>query len=64
MPSPRSEDYIRELCARAVKAEHCDLEPILEELKTALHEHTERLRKLAFETLSPARKFKTASSES
>jgi hypothetical protein len=47
MPSRRLEDRIRELCAKAVAAPESDLEPVIGELKVALHEHTERLRKLA-----------------
>jgi hypothetical protein len=40
------------LCARAVSAEPSELDPIIQELKAALHEHTERLRKLAADKLS------------
>jgi hypothetical protein len=47
MPSRRLEDRIRQLCAKAVAAAESDLEPVITELKVALHEHTERLRKLA-----------------
>ena len=47
MPSRRLEDRIRQLCAKAVAAAESDLEPVITELKLALHEHTERLRKLA-----------------
>ena len=47
MPSRRLEDRIRQLCAKAVAAPESDLEPVITELKLALHEHTERLRKLA-----------------
>jgi len=45
--SPRLEDRIRELCAKAVDAETEDLQPALEELKAALREYTKRLRQLA-----------------
>jgi septation ring formation regulator EzrA len=38
---------IRDLCAKAVEAEQHELEPILEELKAALREHTSHLRELA-----------------
>jgi hypothetical protein len=47
MPPRRLEDRIRQLCAKAVAAPESDLEPVITELKVALHEHTERLRKLA-----------------
>jgi hypothetical protein len=43
----RLEDRIRTLCAHVVAAEEANLEPSLSELKAALHEHTERLRKIA-----------------
>jgi hypothetical protein len=45
--APRLEDRIRTLCADVVAAEGDHLEPSLSELKAALHEHTERLRKVA-----------------
>jgi hypothetical protein len=45
--APRLEDRIRTLCADVVGAEDDHLEPSLTELKAALHEHTERLRKVA-----------------
>jgi hypothetical protein len=41
------EDRIRELCAKAVVARLDELEPIFSELKSALQENTERLRKTA-----------------
>ena len=44
----RLEDRIRELCAQTIVARGAnELEPIFSELKSALHEHTERLRKNA-----------------
>jgi hypothetical protein len=43
----RLEDRIRVLCARTVSAPEAELAPIIAELKAALHEHTQRLRKLA-----------------
>jgi hypothetical protein len=40
------------LCSKCVDAKDpAELEPAIEELKTALHEHTSRLRKLAARTL-------------
>jgi hypothetical protein len=47
MPNRRLEDSIRELCAAVIAAKDRELEPALSDLKLALHEHTERLRKLA-----------------
>jgi hypothetical protein len=52
VPSRRLEDRIRQLCADAVAAPASDLEPVITELKAALHEHTERLRKLAASKLA------------
>jgi hypothetical protein len=44
----RLEDRIRELCAQTITARGAnELEPIFSELKSALREHTERLRKNA-----------------
>lgn len=43
----RLEDRIRELCARALIARGRELGAVVEDLKSALHEHTERLRQVA-----------------
>jgi len=43
----RLEDRIRELCAKTLIARGPDLQAALTELKSALHEHTERLRQVA-----------------
>jgi hypothetical protein len=44
--SRRLEDRIRELCAKAVATpESRDLNEITQQLKTALHEHAQRVRK-------------------
>ena len=44
----RLEDRIRELCAKTLTARGtAELEPIFSELKSALHEHTKRLRENA-----------------
>jgi len=42
----RLEDRIRVLCARAVAEKSDEWKPLLEELKTALHEHSERMRQM------------------
>jgi hypothetical protein len=47
MPSRRLEDRIHELCAKALIVRASELDVTLSALKAALHEHTERLRKLA-----------------
>jgi hypothetical protein len=48
MPSRRLEDRIRELCSKCVNAKDtAELEPAVEKLKTALRQHTSRLRELA-----------------
>jgi len=44
----RLEDRIRELCAVAAAAKDGELEAIQLELRSALSDHTERLRNLAF----------------
>jgi hypothetical protein len=44
----RLEDRIRELCTRAIDtAEHAQFNEVIEEIREALHEHANRLRKLA-----------------
>jgi hypothetical protein len=47
VPSRRLDDRIRELCSKVVSADENDLEPLIEDLKSALREHNSRLRKLA-----------------
>lgn len=42
----RLEDRIRVLCAKAVSEKGEEWRPLLEELKTALHEHSERMRQM------------------
>ena len=51
VPPHRLDDRIRELCARVVAAEGDDLPPAISDLKAALREHNNRLRKLAASTL-------------
>jgi hypothetical protein len=52
--SRRLEDRIRELCARAVVTTDLnELDAILKQLRPALREHIELLRKLAAERLVP-----------
>jgi len=46
------EDRIRELGAKAVEARDHELEQVISELKSALHEHSERFRKLSAATLA------------
>lgn len=60
----RLEDQIRELCARAVVTpESAELDEIFRQLRAALHEHTERLRRLATKAPMPTerRSFKPQS---
>jgi hypothetical protein len=47
----RLNDHIRALCSKIVVSNDADLEPAIAELKMALREHTEHLRKLAAEKL-------------
>jgi hypothetical protein len=52
--SRRLEDRIRELCARAVVTSDLDeLDTILKQLRPALRQHIELLRRLAVERLIP-----------
>src|SRR3979490_3057805 len=51
--SQRLEDRIKELCARAVSTPQSpELNQVLKDLQAALHEHSQRLRKMAFDRLS------------
>jgi hypothetical protein len=47
VPSRRLEDRIRELCALAIATNTADFAEVLAELRSALHQHSEQLRKLA-----------------
>jgi hypothetical protein len=47
MPSRRLEDRIRELCTKVIDADERHFGPILSNLKSALSEHTARLRQFA-----------------
>jgi len=48
----RLEDRIRDLCSQAVRAQDSELTAIFSSLQLALHEHTERIRKLAAANLA------------
>jgi hypothetical protein len=52
VPSRRIDDRIRDLCTKVACSEGSDYEPTLSELKVALRQHTDRLRKMAAETLA------------
>ena len=55
VPDRRLEDKIRALAERAVAAQDPDeLKDALKELRAALREHAERLRRLAAEKLAPS----------
>ena len=47
MPSLRLEGRIRELCALAIAANTTNFAEVLAELRSALHQHSEQLRRLA-----------------
>jgi hypothetical protein len=51
MRARRLEDRVRELCGQAAVAQEPELNPILMELRSALREHTERMRRKALERL-------------
>jgi hypothetical protein len=58
MPVARGlEDRIRDLCAQPVAAGLGELNPILSDLKAAVHAHTRRLTVVAASTLRPPREF-------
>jgi hypothetical protein len=52
VPSRRIDDRIRDLCAKVASSQANDYEPTLLELKAALRQHTDRLRKMAVESLA------------
>lgn len=52
VPSRRLEDHIKDLCSKIVTVREDDLEPVLSELKSALHKHNTKLRRLAAEKLT------------
>jgi hypothetical protein len=55
VPDRRLEDKIRALAEHAITAQDPDeLKVALKELRAALQEHTQRLRKLAAEKLAPS----------
>lgn len=51
VPSRRLEDHIRQLCSKVSNADDKNDESAISELKAGLHEHTQRLTKLAAENL-------------
>ena len=51
MPSYRLEDRIR-LCAQAIASDDIEFPVVLSELRSAIHEHVERIRILAFQQLA------------
>jgi hypothetical protein len=55
VPSRRMEDKIRKLCARAVAAGDGDFQKAISELRSALHEHAQELRKTLMEQLRGTR---------
>lgn len=46
MPSRRLEDRIRYLCGEALTSKGADFDSVLDDLRSSLHEHTERLRQI------------------
>jgi len=51
MPSHRLEDHLRKLCGKLIRASDAEFQPILKELRAALHKHNELLRKRAADQL-------------
>ena len=54
MPPSSLEGRIRELCAQAVTAEGQELQAILSELQTAIHDHVSYIRAIVLEQLPEA----------
>ena len=52
VPFRRLEDHIKDLCAKIVAVRESELQPVLSELKSALHKHNTKLRRLAAEKLT------------
>jgi hypothetical protein len=46
MPSRRLEDRIRDLCGEALSSSGAEFESVLDDLRSSLHEHSERLRQI------------------
>jgi hypothetical protein len=49
------EDRIRELCAKAVASDDTDFQSVTSELRSAMREHIERVRKMAVQQLAEER---------
>jgi hypothetical protein len=49
VPSRRLEDRIRELCAQAVASGDADFSEVLAQLRSAMHQHIEEMRKMVVE---------------
>ena len=52
MPFRRLDDRIRELCRQAVTADDASIAAVLSELRSAMHEHIQHLRKMAVQPLA------------
>ena len=52
VPSRRLEDHIKDLCGRVIASGETELGPAISELKSALREHTIRLRKMVADNLA------------
>jgi len=55
VPYHRSEDRIRELCAKAVSSDDTEFPGVLSELRSAIHQHVQRIRTLAVRQLAGER---------
>jgi hypothetical protein len=55
VPSHRSEDRIRELCSKAVSSDDTEFPGVLCELRSAIHQHVQRIRTLAVRELAGKR---------
>jgi hypothetical protein len=50
--SRRLEDHIKDLCAKVIASRETELDPAISELKSALREHTIRMRKMVAENFA------------
>ena len=55
VPSHRSEERIRDLCAKAVSSNEAELRSIMSELRSTMREHIEKIRTLAVRQLAGER---------
>lgn len=63
MPSRLLDNRIRELCAKAVAADTVNFAEVLADLRSALHEHAQEMRKLARKEIARGKAYSDALEE-